>query len=97
MSGYERVQVVNDPPFSLAMNTTAPPVVALCPAGKVPVGGGYEPVAVNNASMYLTPIQSSPIFTEDGRAGWTVTLRNNTTSARGPVQVVVSVLCGLPQ
>ena len=97
VSGYERVQVVNDPPFSLALNSTAAPVVALCPAGKVPVGGGYEPVALTNSAIWLTPVQSSPLFTEDGQSGWSVTLRNNTSSTKGSVQVVVSVLCALPQ
>jgi hypothetical protein len=92
--GYEQVQVINDPPLTVAMNVTAPPVVAWCPAGKVLVGGGYEPATLTNSAIWLTPIASGPVLSTDGTlVGWSLTLRNLTGQSRSGVQVRVSALC----
>jgi hypothetical protein len=88
------VQVVNDPPLTVGMNATSPPIIAWCPAGKVLVGGGYEPATLTNSAIWLTPIASGPVLsTDETQVGWGVTLRNMMTQSRGTVLVRVSALC----
>jgi hypothetical protein len=49
--------------------------VVLCPAGKQPVGGGWETVGGSGAQ--LTQIASHP-YDNSPTVGWRVQLRNNT-------------------
>ena len=95
--GYEQVQVVNEPVFSVILNTTAPSVIAWCPDGKVAVGGGFEPASPTNNAMWLTPIASGPVASTQGHSGWSVTLRNLTTQTRSGVQVRVTAICASQQ
>jgi Collagen triple helix repeat (20 copies) len=94
--GYEQVQVVNDPALTVAGNAAALSIIAWCPAGKVLVGGGYEPApsATTNGAIWLTPIASGPVASTDGTQwGWSVTLRNLTSQSRSNVLLRVSALC----
>jgi hypothetical protein len=61
-----------------------------CPDGKVPLGGGFEPVALStlNNVVMLTPVLSGP-----SGNGWTVSLRNNTGGGKNNVQFRVWVVC----
>jgi hypothetical protein len=79
--------------MTVSMNSNSASVVAWCPAGKVLVGGGYEPATSTNNAVWLVPIQSGPVTATTGEVGWSVTLRNNTTQSRSGVQIRVSALC----
>lgn len=96
--GYEQVQVMNEPAFpTVNMNATAPSVIAWCPAGKVAVGGGFEPASPTNSAIWLTPIASGPVLSTLGDSGWSVTLRNLMTNNRSNVQVRVTAICASQQ
>ena len=65
---------------------------APCSEGKLPLGGGFEPVAlpggVANNVVFLTPVSSGP-----SGNGWSVSLRNNTGTSRSNVQFRVWAVC----
>ncbi len=60
-----------------------------CPAGKQPLGGGYESIG---GAQSLDPVASFPLF--NGTVGWKVVLRNSASSTASNVQVKVYVICG---
>jgi hypothetical protein len=68
--------------------------LALCPAGKKPVGGGYE--VFGGAGPQLSAIASHPFNNGAGQLGWRIQLRNN-TSAPITTTVRVHVVCALAQ
>ena len=68
---------------------------AQCPAGKKPLGGGYEPLvpgtpATPGAGNVVFLMLSSSAPTADG---WTVSLRNGSGSTRSNVQFRVWAVC----
>ena len=87
MSGYET--------FPLDyVNTSLNPLtsswfVVLCPAGKRPVGGGYE--LLNGGGPRLNAIASHP-YANGPTVGWRVQLRNNNADVI-TTTVRVHVIC----
>ena len=79
--------------FRRRRNTTrVAPAMAAVPDGQACHSeADTSRVAATNAAMYADAVQSSPSFTADGRAGWSVTLRNNTASRA--VHVQFACLC----
>jgi len=90
VSGYE-LRVVANPAFNAPNGVTLSPQDVLCSAGRVPLGGGYELVAMG---QQLTVLSSSPTPTGNG---WRVTVKNNTASTLMNVQVRVHVMCAVMQ
>lgn len=75
VSGYQKV-------LSELANTSLNPgtssfFVVLCPAGKQPVGGGFEVFGGSGAQLSL--IASHP-YDNSPTVGWRVQLRNNTSA-----------------
>jgi hypothetical protein len=86
--GYEVVSA--DSALGVVANNTMVTASAGCSEGKLPLGGGFEPVALSatNNVIFLTPISSGP-----SGNGWSVTLRNNTGVSRSNVQFRVWAVC----
>jgi hypothetical protein len=74
-----------------------------CPDGKVPVGGGFEPVpnppppGVPGNAIFLTLVSSAPALVNGATSvnGWNVMLRNGSGSSRSNVQFRVWALCAV--
>ena len=87
VSGYERV--LEDAVISSFANLTAQPINAACPAGKVPVSGGFE--LVSPTAQRLGVLGSVPY--EEDQAGWRVTVQNASGVNQRGVNVRVHVIC----
>jgi hypothetical protein len=74
-SGYQKV--INDLPNTALNPGTASWYVVLCPAGKQPVGGGFE--VFGGSGPQLNLISSHP-YDNSPTVGWRVQLRNNTSA-----------------
>jgi hypothetical protein len=94
--GYEVVSAdsplyssLNTPPNAVGLNATVS-FSAACSDGKLPLGGGFEPVqlASTNNAVFLTPVSSGP-----SGNGWSVSLRNNSGLSRSNVQFRVWAVC----
>ena len=91
VSGYEKV-VADSGPFSIGPSISSW-IVAACPAGKKPVGGGYE--LIGTSAQQLSVTMSAPH--ENGAIGWRVNFRNGTATNLNSVQVKAHVVCALVQ
>ena len=100
LSGYEQVSA-ESAVVAMPATSTTPSALLLtagvaCPAGKVPISGGWEPMNPNAAAipgaMRVTPVHSSPATFPSGEAGWMVTMRNNAVAAL-TVQFRVWAVC----
>lgn len=89
VSGWER-GVGDTGPFSIGANAGSF-IIAACPAGKKPVGGGYELVG---GAAALTVTLSAPY--ENGVSGWRVNFINRTSGSVSG-QVKAHVVCALVQ
>jgi hypothetical protein len=75
VSGYQKVLMEMQ---NTALNSgTSSFFVVLCPAGKQPLGGGFETMGGSGAQ--LTLIASHP-YDNSPTVGWRVQLRNNTAN-----------------
>ena len=95
--GYELVSQDSLLWVSVA-NSSIVSAFAVCPDGKQPLGGGFEPVALSgltNNVIFLTPVSSGPAATAAAPPayGWNVSLRNNSGTSRSNVQFRVWVVC----
>jgi Collagen triple helix repeat (20 copies) len=88
VSGYERV-TVDTGAFNLAFQVQSF-VLAPCPAGKRPLGGGYELVGTA-AQTGLAVLMSGPY--DNGTSGWRVSFRNASSNGLSNVQVRAYVVC----
>jgi hypothetical protein len=72
-----------------------------CPAGKVPVSGGWEALNPANQtipnSYKVTPVASMPATFSNGDLGWMVTVKNPTSSNFPNIQIRVLALCANQQ
>ena len=91
VSGYEKI-VADSGPFSLGAGISSW-IVANCPAGKRPVGGGHELVGTSTQQLNVT--MSAPY--ENGGIGWRVNFRNGTLGAMNNLQVKAHVICAVVQ
>jgi hypothetical protein len=91
VSAYERV--VTDSGTMQMGPGVANFVIAACPTGKRPIGGGYE--LVSTSSQQLTVTLSAPH--ENGVSGWRVNFRNGVNTVLTGVQVRASVICAVVQ
>jgi hypothetical protein len=62
--------------------------LAVCPAGTVPLGGGFSTTSANNSVV----LQNNP-FSHIGLAGWNVVAYNSTSDAT--LSVTAYVICGM--
>jgi hypothetical protein len=83
--GYEVVSQ-DSALFASVANMTMVTATAPCSEGKLPLGGGFEPVTTN--APFLNAVSSGP-----SGSGWSVTLRNSTGAARSNVQFRVWAVC----
>lgn len=89
VSGYQVVDAAATAPFALSPGIQFT-WLAICPAGKLPFGGGHESSG-NAPSMNV--VTSAPFFSATGN-GWRTILRNNTNLQLSNVAVRVWVVCG---
>ncbi len=101
LSGYQQVSALSEE-VPMPGTSTTPSAMLLsaavpCPAGKVPVAGGWDPMNPGSVAvpgvLRLTPVQSSPATFTTGEDGWMVTLRNNSATSLTRVQFRVWAVC----
>lgn len=100
LSGYVQVAALSDDASIPATTPTSALLLSAgvaCPAGKVPVGGGWDPMNPAGVAvplvMRMTMVQSSPVRFATGEEGWIVVMRNNTAAAQSRVQFRVWAIC----
>ena len=78
-------------PFSAPRQVNVPPIEVACPAGKVPVAGGYELLNLNTHNLQVI---HSRAVNDSSLVGWRVVVRNmfGPTSLSG-CQVRIFVGC----
>ena len=94
ISGLQFVDAVTTP-FNAGRGFNLPPIEISCPAGKVPVTGGYE---LMNSSAQTLQVITSRAVNDAMLVGWRLEVKNVYTSGTvGSCQVRIYVGCAFAQ